>query len=337
MTTLTSPHDLLTAIPFLVGFQPEDSIILISLKQNCISMAMRIDLPDQLSDQIEQPEVDVLISHLIRDECDGVIAVFYLPNQGHPDFKVIDELTKRIATAKIELQESILVQEGRWRSLLCSDYECCPASGNPMPEIESSRIAAEQVALGKPIPFANLRQMVDSLSALPIDEKLLKEINVIEQIDYQSNPIKFQRQGAEAVLDFISDFTAEGLCRDNQLIALVLVRLQDLQVRDFALGSANSETLPIYFDAWRWLLRLAPEGYVAPVANLFAAAAYESGDGAMAQRALDRAFEDQPSYALTGLLRQVFSAGWPPTSFSAMRAELHPRICESLFSGNINS
>ncbi|MSV78281.1 MAG: DUF4192 family protein, partial [Actinobacteria bacterium] len=41
MTTLTSPHDLLTAVPFLVGYQPEDSLVLIGLKDDLVGMAMR--------------------------------------------------------------------------------------------------------------------------------------------------------------------------------------------------------------------------------------------------------------------------------------------------------
>jgi len=115
------------------------------------------------------------------------------------------------------------------------------------------------------------------------------------------------------------------------------VRLLDLQVRDFALGSVSDETSDIYFSAWRWLLRVAPEGYVAPVATLFAAVAYERGDGAIAHRALDRAEVDNPDYAMTGLLRQVFSAGWSPKSFAAMRTELHPKICDALFSGTMSA
>ena len=146
-----------------------------------------------------------------------------------------------------------------------------------------------------------------------------------------------QRQGAEAITDFIADFAADGLCRDKKLLALVLVRLLDLQVRDFALGSVTDETSDTYFSAWRWLLRVAPEGYVAPVATLFAAVAYERGDGAIAHRALDRAEVDNPDYAMTGLLRQVFSAGWSPKSFAAMRAELHPKICDALFSGTMSA
>jgi hypothetical protein len=172
---------------------------------------------------------------------------------------------------------------------------------------------------------------------LPEDSLLLSELTRISEIDYGQDPTPFQRQGAEAVMDFIADFAADGLVRDKRLIALVLTRLKDLQVRDFALGSVSTENLELYCNAWRWLLRFAPQGYVAPVANLLAAVAYEKGDGDLAHRALDRAVKDDPEYSMTALLRQVFSAGWPPESFATLRSELHPRICDALFSGSINS
>ena len=332
MTTLTSPHDLLAAIPFLVGFKPEDSIILISIRDGSVSMAMRVDFPDSLGNE----EVSTLISHLERDKADAVLAIFYLPDAPTDSTPIIQALTSAIEAHGLHLRESIIVSAGRWRSLLCDDKECCPESGSAMPELSGSRIAAEQVAQGKPLPFENVHELVASISALPEDAELLELISQIDLIDYNNDPVPQQRQGAEAVVDFIADFHAEGLCRDKKLIALVLVRLLDLQVRDFALGSVTEDTLHNYFSAWRWLMRIAPQGYVAPVATLFAAVAYERGDGALAQRALDRVEADNPDYAMLNLFRQVFSRGWSPENFAAMRAELHPKICDSLFSGTMN-
>jgi len=82
---------------------------------------------------------------------------------------------------------------------------------------------------------------------------------------------------------------------------------------------------------WMHLLRSAPSGFVAPVACLAAAIAYEYGDGALARAALDRAFADTPTYSLAPLLQRVFSAGWPPQSFAQMRSELHPKVCAAIF------
>ena len=333
MTTLTSPHDLLSAIPFVVGFKPDDSIILISVKADSVSMAMRIDFPPSLDDE----QIALLISHLKRDRADAVLAVFYLPAISHEASLVIDSLSSAIESDGMQLRESLVVTNNRWRSLLCSDQSCCPEEGSPLPDIYQSRIAVEQVALGKPLPFENLDELVSSLSPLPEDVELCEQIALIPTIDYEDDPRPLQREGAEAVIDFMADFQAEGLCRDKKLIALVLVRLLDLQVRDFALGSVTEETMTHYFNAWRWLMRIAPSGYVAPVATLFAAVAYERGDGALAQRAIDRVESDDPEYAMLILFRKVFSRAWSPDNFAAMRAELHPKICESLFSGSMNT
>ena len=45
MTTLTSPHDLRAAIPFLIGYHPQDSLVLVALKDEAVGMAMRVDMP----------------------------------------------------------------------------------------------------------------------------------------------------------------------------------------------------------------------------------------------------------------------------------------------------
>jgi hypothetical protein len=108
-------------------------------------------------------------------------------------------------------------------------------------------------------------------------------------------------------------------------------RMSDVQIRDYALGIHSEDTYDLYFAMWRELLRLAPRGFVAPIACIVAAMSYESGDGALAQKALDRAFSDDEMYPLAGLLRRVFNAGWPPESFAQMRAELHPKVVATIF------
>lgn len=76
---------------------------------------------------------------------------------------------------------------------------------------------------------------------------------------------------------------------------------------------------------------MAPAGFVAPIACIVGAMAYEGGDGALAHKALDRASEDDEHYPLAALLRRVFNAGWPPESFTQMRAELHPKVIATIF------
>ena len=48
-------------------------------------------------------------------------------------------------------------------------------------------------------------------------------------------------------------------------------------------------------------------------AALLAFVAWQSGDGALANVALDRALADDPRYSMALLLRQVITAGAPPS------------------------
>jgi hypothetical protein len=107
--------------------------------------------------------------------------------------------------------------------------------------------------------------------------------------------------------------------------------LSDIQVRDFALGTHNGESFETYWKMWLYLLQIAPAGFVAPVATLFATLAYERSDTPLAYRCLDRASADAPGYSLTILLRRVFGSGWPANAFAAMRVELHPKVTAGIF------
>jgi hypothetical protein len=167
---------------------------------------------------------------------------------------------------------------------------------------------------------------------LLLDDQLSK----INEINYEDDDVlKQQRLGAIAVNQLVANFALAKQEDDLELIALVLVRLKDLQVRDYAMGLVSAENIDQQFNLWYWLMSTAPKGYIAPVACIFAACAYESGESDMAHKALDNAFADQISYPLAVLLRRVFFSGWPAQSFAAMRSELHPKICASLFGGSI--
>ena len=336
MTTLTSPHDLLAAIPFLIGYHPADSLVIVSLKEECVGMAMRVDYPSvDATNSVEA--FDALIYYLVREGAQGALVVAYVPEGRDDGLQILESISTALARAEIPIRESLLITRGRWRSVLCGDQDCCPAEGNELPEIESSRVAVEQVAEGHPMPYGNREGMADSIAALPLSDEAGFATQVAEyHIDPESGEIqKVQRNGALAVLDLASRFLAGSMGRDiaddQKLSAIVLGSLSDIQVRDFALGSHDDESIELYWRMWHYLVRIAPPGYVAPVASLLAALSYEKGEGALAQRSLDRALCDDPSYSLAGLLRRVFSAGWPPESFGAMRKDLHPKVCAGIF------
>lgn len=328
MTTLTSPHDLLAAIPFLIGYHPENSLVLVALKDDTVGMALRVDMPTDIAPE----SYDLLASHFQREAADAALVVAYVDSQTDPE-PVLINTSAALLRAGISIKESLIVSDGRYRSMLCHDSECCPPLGSPIPDIDSSRIAAEHVIAGHPMPFANVSGLVQSIAALPtaMEERWQREVQAFWVESDSENLLDLQRDGATAVIDLAGEYTQGRGAEDRELTARVIGRISDIQVRDFALGSHNAETADAYWQMWRELLLIAPRGFVAPIASIFAALAYERGEGALAHKALDRALADDDRYSLALLLRRVFTAGWPPQSFSAMRAELHPKVVAGIF------
>ena len=328
MTTLTSPHDLLAAIPFLIGYHPENSLVLVALKDDTVGMAMRVDMPTDIAPE----SYDLLASHFQREAADAALVVAYVDLQTDPE-PVLINTSAALLRAGISIKESLIVSDGRYRSMLCHDSECCPPLGSPIPNIDSSRIAAEHVIAGHPMPYANVSGLVQSIAALPsaMEESWQREVQDFWVESDSENLLDLQRDGATALIDLAGEYTQGRGAEDRELAARVIGRLSDIQVRDFALGSHNDETADAYWQMWRDLLLIAPRGFIAPIASIFSALAYERGEGALAHKALDRALADDERYSLALLLRRVFTAGWPPQSFSAMRAELHPKVVAGIF------
>ncbi len=168
-------------------------------------------------------------------------------------------------------------------------------------------------------------------TAQACDAKFIALVNSFAVIEDSPDINECQRDGATAVIDLAIEFEKFAESSSPENIAKVLGRLSDIQVRDFALGSHNAASATMYWGMWHYLLQVAPDGFVAPVACLFATLAYERGDTPLAYSALDRATLDQPAYSLTILLRRVFGSGWPAAAFAAMRTELHPKVTAGIF------
>jgi hypothetical protein len=292
-------------------------------------MAMRVDLPVEVAAE----SYDLLASHFIRESADGAFLVAYIPDEFVDGESVLINASAALMRADIEIRESLIVKDGRFRSMLCAEETCCPPEGSPVPAIDSSRIAAEHVIAGHPMPYPSVDGLIGSIAALPSadTEEWLNLVNTFWIASDTEEITDLQRDGATAVIDLAGEYQEGRGSQDRELVARVIGRMSDIQVRDFALGSHSDETSDFYWKMWRDLLVIAPRGFVAPIASVFAAIAYERGEGALAQKALDRALDDDEKYSLAMLLRRVFTAGWPPESFTAMRTELHPKVVAGIF------
>ena len=89
--------------------------------------------------------------------------------------------------------------------------------------------------------------------------------------------------------------------------------LTSLWVRDDAWARMDPGHARAHQRLWADLTRHAQPGYVAAPASLLAFTAWQNGNGALANLALDRALADTPGYSMAQLLRDAIDAGAPPS------------------------
>ena len=325
MVRVGSPAALLAVIPYLLGFVPEASVVVIGLTppRDRVRVTLRYDLPDP-------PEADLiadLVAHAVgvisSQQLTAAIAVGYGPEALVTP--VAEALRDATLEAGIDLHDVLRVEDGRYWSYRCGDEECCPAAGVPFdpaahpaaaalagaktPVLADRAAVAARVAPTGGIAGESMRQA--TRRAEQHVTRLLARVRKSSRTGAARRMIA--AEGLAAVNALIATYRGGGRFSSDYEIARITVGLRDLRVRDDAWARMDPAHTDAHLRLWIDVVRRAQPGYLAPPAALLAFVAWQSGDGALANVALDRALADDPTYSMALLLRQVITAGAPPS------------------------
>jgi hypothetical protein len=136
--------------------------------------------------------------------------------------------------------------------------------------------------------------------------------------------------GREAVRSAIGVYRRGGQITDHDQLAWLSVTIADLRVRDDAWARMGPRHRAEHQRLWTDVVRHACQPYVPAPASLLAFTAWQSGDGALANVAIERALAADPEYSMAHLLEQALDAGLPP---SAARLPMTPEEVEASYAG----
>ena len=320
-----SPAALLAIVPHLLGFMPEASLVVIGTEppRSRVKVTLRYDLPDPpdagaIAD-IAAHAVGVLGSQGLTE----MVAVGYGPEP------LVTPVAYALRDAAwqdgIELPDVLRVEDGRYWSYACGDEDCCPAAGTPFDPgahcaaaalagagdqvlADRAAVAARVAPLGG-IAAESMRQA--TRRAEQHVSQLLGKVRKSGRIGAARHMIA--AEGLNAMGGMIATYRAGGRYATDYQIAWMTVALRDLRIRDDAWARMDPAHRDEHRRLWIDVTRRAQPGYVAAPAALLAFVAWQCGDGALANVALDRALADDPRYSMALLLRQVISAGAPPS------------------------
>jgi hypothetical protein len=316
-----SPTALLAVVPVLLGFEPGNSLVVIGTDRPRaeVRLTLRYDLPDPaLAGAVARHATSVLSAQRIQT----TLAVGYGPE--HLVSPVAEALRDRAPRAGITVMELLRADGQRYWSYVCTEPACCPPEGTPFdvtdhPAARAMAADGAQVLASREQLAATVRPVTgDAAERMRRSTREAEEhvATAVERVARSGRKAAVRRLiaaiGLPAVSEAISRYRAGGRL-DLEEVAWLSVMLRDLRVRDDAWARMRPEHREAHRRLWTDLTRLARPGYVRAPASLLAFVAWQSGNGALANVALDRALADDPYYSMAVLLRQVIDTGAPPS------------------------
>jgi hypothetical protein len=319
-----SPLTLLAVVPGLLGFQPADCIVVIGTGQPGaeVQLTLRYDLPDPAAARAAAAIAEGVIRILTAQRITTAAAVGYGADGAVSP--VAAALRSRAAEAGIALTEVLRAEDNRYWSYVCTNPRCCPADGTPFDVADhpvarafaasGRRVLASRQELAATIAPADGEQATAMRLATKAAERQVAQR--VGRMTRAGHRIARRRLVAAVGQPMIAD--AIRRYRDGDTIgpesaAWLTVALRELRVRDDAWARMLPEHNAAHTRLWADLTRLAQPGYVAGPASLLAFVAWQEGDGALANVALDRALADNRGYSMAKLLRRALDSGAPPS------------------------
>ena len=322
---LTSPGEIAAAVPHLCGFLPSESLVAVSLRgeRKRIGLTLRLDLAGPELDDVVADEVAGRLAH---DGAAWMVLVLYTDQTGpRPREPLARTVIDAVERRGITVLEALHVDAGRWSSYTCSHPDCCPSEGTPVPPPPG--ILAATAAYDGRVVLRDRSELVASLAP----PTLLAARAAEQRLDValESWLTDVDEKGPKAARDEALTALRQALVApDGPDTAGLVVPLLDLSVRDEVATWALDDTEALL----SLLLRLARESvapYDVPVCTLVALVSWVRGDGALANVALDRALDGDPSYTMARLFRAGLDGQLPPSAVKQWlrqtRRTLHPR------------
>ena len=307
---LRTSHDVVSAVPYLLGFYPSDSLVAIGTEGPQGSCTLRLDLPPaEHVDEVAEHVAWLLAGNGFR--CAVLVGYGGVARVG----PIMAAARAAMATRGIEVLEALRVDGRRFWSETCMVPDCCPPDGSPY-DITTSLIAVQATAAGR-VALTSRAELVRSVAPVrgpargamrkATERARLRRGRWLVECggDRELVRARMADEGTPHVRDLLR--RPGGPPSDDE-VAWLGVLLTDLAVRDEALTHTDADRL----ELWRDVLRRVEQPFAAAPGCLTAYAAYLSGDGALANVALDRAIATDPDYELAALLRDIMLTGVPP-------------------------
>lgn len=306
---LDRPGKLIAALPAVLGFVPEKSLVLVTVERGELGCVMRADLCDDACDAVVH-----MAAVAAASRPDGAIVVI-VDAEGascrmcNDDYRELTRVAADALTAHgIELRDAHVVNRiaagGRW-------HRANGPGGGDVEDPSSSPLAVAAVLDGRRL-YASRDELLDVISATDPERSAgLSEVIERARHDGGSRPDAAARRDVELAMAAAAD-VAEGRIVTDDDVARLAWALTDPRVRDTLYALAVGRTGDQVEALWALLSRVLPDPWRVEALVLLAFSAYVRGDGPLAGVSLEAALRGDASHKMAQMLDQALQSGMRP-------------------------
>lgn len=308
--TAREPIDLIAVVPFLLGFHPEQSVVLLTFGA-AETFHARVDLPTGEDEQAVV--VDMLTAVLGRHGVRRAALLLYT-DDAWTAATFHDVAVTRMTGAGVELVDVLRIGRDRFHD--AGDVD----DAGTAYDVTTHAFTAERVLEGTVVhhnraELAATLDVVDRVDAQEVAQEVERFAD--ELFSTGATDVDFAEQARWiqlVVRRHVGDATTPSPPEAARLLLLVaLVDLRDVAWAEMSRADANR-----HVDLWRDLLRRCPRDLVPAAASLLAFAAWLDGHGALAWCALDRCLDVDPEYSMAACIGPLLEAAVPPSVWTPL-------------------
>lgn len=325
---LREPAQLLAALPYLIGFRPENSVVVLGHRApegTRVGLVLRGDIPRR-EDRARQARA--LAPRLASMPLTGVTLVVVggkrRPGSPPPHAGFVEELANTLGDIGLPVLHALWaagISEGApWGCY--ADPDC---SGE-LPDPRATVAAATATEHGTVV--FDSRDELAALLAPRCPDALARRSAELTRLPSLPWPDETCVSDAASVIRaaFERQLRGEGPPTDEEAVLLASA-LTIAEIRDVCLAMAVPPGTQAALAAerlWLTLVRELPAPERAEAATLLGYTAYMRGDGTFAGMALDNALAADPNHVLAGLLKTVLRRGMSPDQLLGLALAADP-------------
>jgi len=308
--------DLVTAVPYLIGFQPDDGSVVV------LAFAARTGLPgpDTCGDVLLDLSGELAdVARRAHPNAQIVLVGYGAADHVDPALRAVADV---FTTGRLAVRQLLRVADSRIFHLDCDRRGCSP-EGTPFDPTSSPVVTeatfAGAVALPNQAAKVALLAPADTASSEAMRQAVTRATARLQPLIHDDAAV--DETAAAAIADAVSRYAAGTPLGDDE-VAWLVVLLARPSVSDLALDHAEPDEQHLAF--WTEITRRAPEPFVPAPATLLAVTAWQFGVGTIAAPAAERALHVDPSCGLAEVILEAVRAGISPADVERAFADTDP-------------